>query len=574
MKNTQAISYVRFSTPGQIDGDSIRRQTEATEAYCKKHGLTLTDAYRLQDKGKSAFKGVHRNPTGALGILEKQVADGKIPKGTVLIVENLDRLSREDITTAQLLLLNLIKNGIEIVALTDNERRYSLASVNANPFELMVSIMVLSRAHEESKIKSYRATQSWVQRNKLAAEGKHINMRLPAWLESRDGRYVTIPEKVKIIKRMFSLYLSGYGTSTVAAMLIKEKVPNIAKVQKAMSARWCGALVHRHLKNKELLGFYMGISPEVPNFFPAVVSESDFYAVQAKLAQRNKFKGQRIHNPHPFTHLIKCSLCGESIIVVSGNGYMYYQCRGARVKLCKPKTLPYYQVERALLAIIAATDATTFTIDDTAALQAQQKIDAQQGRLKELQDKLSTAQKLFVDTPSESGAKILQQLELEQSSVRKQLDDDRNSTFIVDNRSDWNEVKARVEATMTTVERTLFEVVPVSIKESNGEQEVLRHRTTSDDDDMIALRESLRSQIEKITMNIPEMRATLHCKSGKTVAIEFKRGKSYPRQFSYRTDTASWIALEPLPSRQPMNPINRDKAPPTVPTDLPHGPTA
>ena len=210
MKNTQAISYVRFSTPGQIDGDSIRRQTEATEAYCKKHGLTLTDAYRLQDKGKSAFKGVHRNPTGALGILEKQVADGKIPKGTVLIVENLDRLSREDITTAQLLLLNLIKNGIEIVALTDNERRYSLASVNANPFELMVSIMVLSRAHEESKIKSYRATQSWVQRNKLAAEGKHINMRLPAWLESRDGRYVTIPEKVKIIKRMFSLYLSGY----------------------------------------------------------------------------------------------------------------------------------------------------------------------------------------------------------------------------------------------------------------------------------------------------------------------------------------------------------------------------
>jgi hypothetical protein len=27
-----AISYVRFSTAGQIEGDSIRRQTEATEA--------------------------------------------------------------------------------------------------------------------------------------------------------------------------------------------------------------------------------------------------------------------------------------------------------------------------------------------------------------------------------------------------------------------------------------------------------------------------------------------------------------------------------------------------------------
>ena len=115
MKQKLAISYVRFSTMGQSDGDSILRQTEATEAYCKKHGLLLTDAYRLMDSGKSAFKGANRSPTGALGQLEKHVQDGKIPKGTVLIVENLDRLSREDIVSAQLMLLNLIHQGIEIV---------------------------------------------------------------------------------------------------------------------------------------------------------------------------------------------------------------------------------------------------------------------------------------------------------------------------------------------------------------------------------------------------------------------------------------------------------------------------
>ena len=91
-----------------------------------------------------------------MGQLEKQVAEGKIPRGTVLIVENLDRLSREDIVSAQLLLLNLINQGIEIVALSDNERRYSKETLAANPFELMISIMVMSRAHEESKIKSYR----------------------------------------------------------------------------------------------------------------------------------------------------------------------------------------------------------------------------------------------------------------------------------------------------------------------------------------------------------------------------------------------------------------------------------
>ncbi|NDE98609.1 MAG: recombinase family protein [Verrucomicrobia bacterium] len=111
MKQRLAISYVRFSTIEQLGGDSIRRQTEATEAYCKRNGLTLTNDYRLRDLGKSAFKGDHRSATGALGILEKQVAEGKIPKGTVLIVENLDRLSREDIVSAQLMLLNLINRG-------------------------------------------------------------------------------------------------------------------------------------------------------------------------------------------------------------------------------------------------------------------------------------------------------------------------------------------------------------------------------------------------------------------------------------------------------------------------------
>jgi hypothetical protein len=54
-QNQLAISYVRYSSIGQSNGDSVRRQSEATESYCRKHGLTLTDKYRLQDSGKSAF---------------------------------------------------------------------------------------------------------------------------------------------------------------------------------------------------------------------------------------------------------------------------------------------------------------------------------------------------------------------------------------------------------------------------------------------------------------------------------------------------------------------------------------
>ena len=50
----KAYSYLRFSTPGQLEGDSLRRQTEAARAYAERHGLELSDlSYR--DLGKSAI---------------------------------------------------------------------------------------------------------------------------------------------------------------------------------------------------------------------------------------------------------------------------------------------------------------------------------------------------------------------------------------------------------------------------------------------------------------------------------------------------------------------------------------
>jgi len=547
MKPTLAISYVRFSTVGQSDGDSVRRQTEATEAYCKKHGLVLTDAYRLKDLGKKSALGVNRSPTGALGQLEKEVEAGKIPKGTVLIVENLDRLTREDIVSAQLLLLNLIKNGIEIVALSDSERRYSKESVSANPMDLIISIMVMSRAHEESKIKSYRVKESWINRKKQAVEGKHINIRLPSWLKSEAGRYVAIPEKARVIKRIFKLYLEGYGTQTIAAMLVREKVPNIAKDVQGRSDRWHATYIQRILKAKEIIGFYTGVSPEVPHFFPAVVSESDFYAAHAKLKERYNYKGQKNNTPQPFTHLIKCVHCGEGIVKAHGNGYRYLQCQGARIKTCKPTTLPYYPTEQALLKAISSAGPTAFTVDDNAATESHKEMDALQGRISELDQKLTTATKLFIDNPSEAGTKILQQFEADKKELLQQLEDKRNSTFLVDYRADWKEVRDRIEAEIKRMGGVPYDVIPVSVQMSGGRMVFLRHTPARNEDNVIALRETLRSYIERIDMDIPGMSARIRFKTGLAIDVWFKKSNTYPRRLFYRTDKIEWTILDEQP---------------------------
>src|SRR5262252_8134776 len=91
-----AYSYKRYSSEPQGDGDSFRRQTAAAEAWCKRHPDVRLDRHKqMEDRGLSAHDGTHIR-SGALGQFLAEVAAGRIAEGSILIVENLDRLSREN----------------------------------------------------------------------------------------------------------------------------------------------------------------------------------------------------------------------------------------------------------------------------------------------------------------------------------------------------------------------------------------------------------------------------------------------------------------------------------------------
>src|SRR5690242_14410049 len=83
-------SYIRFSTPEQKLGDSLRRQVEAAKGWAARRGLQFDET--LRDEGKSAYRGTHRTK-GHLGRFLSRVENGEVPKGSVLVVENTDRLS-------------------------------------------------------------------------------------------------------------------------------------------------------------------------------------------------------------------------------------------------------------------------------------------------------------------------------------------------------------------------------------------------------------------------------------------------------------------------------------------------
>src|SRR5262249_7895244 len=118
-----AFSYLRFSHPNQAQGDSIRRQEAKRDAWVAKNGVHLDTTIKLVDEAASAFLGQHtKNPDRyALAMFLELVKGKRIPQGSYLVVENLDRLSREHIRPALTLLLNLIDAGIRVVQLSPTE---------------------------------------------------------------------------------------------------------------------------------------------------------------------------------------------------------------------------------------------------------------------------------------------------------------------------------------------------------------------------------------------------------------------------------------------------------------------
>ena len=219
-----AYSYMRFSSPAQAEGDSIRRQVATSEDWCRRNGVVLDEQATYRDLGKSAFRGAHRkNPDrNALAAFLRLVEEGRVARGSYLLLENLDRLSREHIRPALSLLLNLIESGVRVVQLKPVEQVFG---EDVEPMQLMMAIMELSRGNSESRIKSERMGAVWGEKKAEARRsGKLITQRLPAWLERRGDKLVVVPDKVRVVQTIFRLCVDGYGLSSIVKHLTAAKI--------------------------------------------------------------------------------------------------------------------------------------------------------------------------------------------------------------------------------------------------------------------------------------------------------------------------------------------------------------
>jgi DNA invertase Pin-like site-specific DNA recombinase len=299
----RAFSYLRFSTTQQADGDSLRRQQELRDQWCAKRGVTLDTTLNMTDAGVSAYKGKHRaNPDRtALAAFVDLANRGRIPRGSYLIVESLDRLSREHIRPALTLLLNLIEAGVRVVQLLPVEAVYD---EGVEPMQLLMAIMELSRGHSESKVKSERVAKAWGAKKQKAAEDKKpITRQCPCWLKVVDGAFQVQEGRAAVVKTIFELASRGMGHARIARRLNRDKVPVPLRLKKdgrpvrGEARGWCMSTVRLFLASRSVLGEYQPYRRQdgerktdgapIANFYPAIVSPELFHAAHNAMRQRD-----------------------------------------------------------------------------------------------------------------------------------------------------------------------------------------------------------------------------------------------------------------------------------------------
>jgi len=148
---------------------------------------------------------------------------GKIPAGDHLIVESLDRISRDKVLNALEVFIRILKCGVILHTFGDR-KIYTEVSVNNNVSDLLVSITIMIRANEESSTKARRQRQKWEQKRKEATT-KKLTRRAPAWLTpvlDSHGNVVNFeehPERVKIVTQIFEELANGIGRDKIARRL-------------------------------------------------------------------------------------------------------------------------------------------------------------------------------------------------------------------------------------------------------------------------------------------------------------------------------------------------------------------
>jgi hypothetical protein len=523
-----AVRYARYSRDEQGDGDSLRRQNGQFEEFCRKHELAPLPGVELPpDKGVSAFRSANAR-RGKLADFLVMVKDGRIPRGTTLVIENQDRLSRDKVSVAEELFKQLLRSGIRIGDCSSGEI-YDDTSLE-EPLTLISIIFGAVKANDYSELLRTRLKSAWSGKRELATvktvtpEGEEIISKgvlmtamRPSWLKpitrkvtiagkERDEvlGYEEIPERVETVRLIFKWACEGKGGYAIADALEKKGIKSFRGRE-----RWNANVVVRLIKNRTTLGEFQprervtrnklaNVGKPIPGYYPPIITQAAFDKANTQVTDRivkragrppnsdriNIFAGL-LYDPDDRPYHIMVKYPNKK---VRSNPYRVLQSKYGR----GGPSISYEKMEEAFIESVKELDPNDFQAridDDTQRLI--EKLAAIDGKLARIQDRIK----------SESDIDYL-------LDTKRDLTKDREAT------------RKALEASERARRNPTSESVRALQKATVDDKEYYRAR--------------LRLGIEKMTLKVREVKyAKLQWKVG-DVAVYFRGGYTKTYTFIYR----------------------------------------
>jgi site-specific DNA recombinase len=325
----KAAGYIRVSTIGQTENESLDLQREAIQKHINENSWELIKIY--EDPGVSGAK--DKRP--GLDALRQAARNHEFD---ILVVRDLTRFGR----SARDLLNNIeeLKGyGIDFVSIKGNH------DTSTSEGRLMLTLLsaiaeferdIIMQRTNEGKMAKWTSHRAWVG---LLPYGF-------TW-DEETGKIIQVEEEVKIYKRIVTEYLElNYSFNDICIRLNSEHIPtrhgkrwNTAGLSQLLrnSMHHGTAVVNTHRLDAK--GKIIGDKPEDEHIVwevPEIITRARWDKVQAKAAtgllragRPNKFKETFLLHG-----LLKCGVCGAAIVpyrsVPTGPGKVrlqYYKCR-------------------------------------------------------------------------------------------------------------------------------------------------------------------------------------------------------------------------------------------------------
>ncbi|MBZ7741050.1 resolvase, partial [Klebsiella oxytoca] len=386
------------SSVKQREGNSLERQQDTALKIAARYNLEL-DTTAFHDLGMSAFKGKNAHE-GKLSEFIKQIG-AKVPVGSWLVVENLDRISRDDAWTALDIFKNILSKGIVVVTGMD-EKVYKYADVKNNPTDLIISLLMFTRAHDESLTKKNRVeaqARSLIRHNLTRETGTPAKAIESVgqnvwWVDTKSGYVTPHPIYFTAAQKIIELKQNGETLLGIQRYLNehypapKKRVykdrtgqsltPKTEQWGKHLIRTFLNPTVHGQktftLDKRDESGaiIYDSESDEplketfiIRDYYPALMSEADYLTLSKldrhRAITRNSSK-YPTGNPEPEIPLLSgigilfCGNCGSFMFKSGSSENKYRYICGSKIvqgKPCGKKGFTSYQLEHTVLQLIA-----------------------------------------------------------------------------------------------------------------------------------------------------------------------------------------------------------------------------